>query len=114
MIKKYRLCKSNDFEKTLKSKTRFKNDIFSVICLENSETNHSRYGISVSKKLGNAVVRNRTKRQVRAMLSKITKYQEKVDVVIIVKDGFFQHTFEENKCELEKMLTKCFKREVKI
>lgn len=113
MIKKFRLCKQTDFQNTIKGKTRMKTDSFSIILNKNNQNKSARYGISVSKKLGNAVVRNRVKRQVRSMIDEIDLFKEKVDVIIVIKDGYFSKTYFQNKAILENMLKQTITREVK-
>lgn len=72
-----------------------------------TETGYTRVGISVSKKLGSAVTRNRAKRQVRAMCDEIIKYNEtSYDIVIILKDKFLEMSFGENKSQLSDLLNK--------
>lgn len=65
-----------------------------------------RVGISASKKLGNAVTRNRVKRQIRAMCDDIIIYNNgSYDIVIIPKIGFLEKSFLENKETLRKGLS---------
>ncbi len=69
----------------------------------------SRVGITVTNKLGNAVERNRAKRQLREMVNMIFDWQEDFDTVIIIRENFKDHSFIENKKELE-----CCYKKVKI
>ena len=69
----------------------------------------SRIGISVTTKLGNAVQRNRAKRQLRAMIDEIFKGQEDFDAVIVIKASFKDDSYSVNK----KYLESCYKK-VKI
>lgn len=62
--------------------------------------NHARIGISAGKKLGNAVIRNRVKRQVRAMIDEVFTFEEPYDFVLIVKPGFLKKEFSDLKREL--------------
>lgn len=71
-----------------------------------SERNICRIGISVSKKIGNAVTRNRIKRQIRAMCNSLISYSDYTfDIVIIVKEHFLEESFENNKQTLNLLLS---------
>ena len=67
MRKNYRVKSEKDFNAIFKKGQSFANRKFVVYMLE-KEQKHFRVGISVSKKLGNAVVRNRIKRKIRHVL----------------------------------------------
>jgi len=58
---------------------------------------HGRVGISVSKKLGNAVTRNKIKRQLRMMIQECFHFDEEVDYIVIVRKRFLDNTYIENK-----------------
>jgi ribonuclease P protein component len=62
-------------------KGRVKKSSIGVIHYLENELPYSRIGIAVSKKLGNAVVRNRVKRRIKAILHSI-RLVEGFDVVI--------------------------------
>ena len=64
MNKKQRIKKNAEFQKIFKKGKSFANRQFVVYCLEKEE-DYYRVGLSVSKKVGNAVVRNRIKRYIR-------------------------------------------------
>ena len=99
-----RIKASDDFALTIK-KGKAQRDQSFVIHYCANELNFVRVGISVSSKLGNAVVRNHIKRQVRSMCDEIINYNEhSLDIVIVVKQGFFNRSFEDNKLSLTKLL----------
>ena len=61
-----------DFDRIIKKGNRKKNDIF-IIYSEKNNLPYARYGISVGKKLGNAVYRNKKKRQIRSIIDNLEK-----------------------------------------
>ena len=66
-----------------------------------------RIGLSVSKRIGNAVMRNRIKRQTRAMCDSLIDYSSHTfDVVIVIKPEFVNSTFDDNKTTLNYLLSK--------
>lgn len=94
MKKEYRIKKSKEIEDVLKNKKYSANPYFSIYSKENNENHHFRYAISVNKKIGKAVVRNRIKRQVRSIISQI-KIKDNVDVFIIVRSKVLDIDFAE-------------------
>lgn len=62
---------------------------------------NSRVGITVSKKLGNAVQRNKAKRQLKSMVDSIYNWQEDFDTIIIIREMFKISSFDDNKKHLE-------------
>lgn len=76
-----------------------------VVHVFKTELGYTRIGISVSTKLGCAVVRNRVKRQVRAICDSLIDYNAKsLDIVIIVRSKFITTDFEDNKSQLRDLL----------
>lgn len=99
-----RIKDSKDFAATIKQGKTVKNQSF-VIHYKKSDLDHMRIGISVSKKIGNAVTRNRVKRQIRAMCDSLINYSlNKSEVVIIARQDFLGKNFDENKSLLSDLL----------
>ena len=71
MQKKYRVKKEREFQKVFEEGASFANRKFVVYRLEPSGQKHFRVGLSVGKKVGNAVARNQVKRQIRAVLQEL-------------------------------------------
>lgn len=95
-----RIRKNEDFGLTINKGKSNRLPSFLIFYLEN-ECGYTRVGISVSKKLGDAVVRNRAKRQVRAICDSIIDYnQRSLDIVIIVKNKFLEKDFDDNKSQI--------------
>lgn len=100
----YRLKKNEDFAFTVKYGTVKKNFSY-VTHTKTNDLGYARIGISVSSKLGCAVIRNRIKRQIRAMVREIVDFStNSSDIVIIAKSDFKNHSFEENKALLAKLI----------
>ena len=103
-MKKYRrITDSKEFDQVIQ-KRRFKASKSFTVYFKEKEKVESRYGIAVSKKLGNAVTRNKTKRQIRNMIRAIDKDLHKFDCIIMIRRGYFNKTYEENQKDLEKLL----------
>ena len=78
------LRKSEDFSTIISMKQNYKNKYFSLYY---KESNKTLYGITVPKKVGKAVLRNRLKRQVKNIISNNEKYiQSNYNYVIIIKE----------------------------
>ena len=87
MRKNYRVKSEKDFNAIFKKGQSFANRKFVVYMLE-KEQKHFRVGISVSKKLGNAVTRNQIKRRIRHILQSVKgSLVEHVDFVVIARKG---------------------------
>lgn len=86
MKKQFIVKHQYDFDRIIKKGHKKKNDIF-IIYSEKNGLSYSRFGISVGKKLGNAVFRNRKKRQIRSIIDNLEKdYLKKQDYIIILRE----------------------------
>ena len=99
-----RIKASDDFALTIKKGKAQRNQSY-VIHYRVNELMYTRVGISVSSKIGNAVVRNHIKRQIRSMCdSLIDYYKNHIDIVIVVKQSFLDRSFDDNKTSLKQLL----------
>ena len=105
MKKQYRITKNEEFQRILKLRQYVANPAFSLYFAER-RVEVSRMGISVSKKMGGAVERNKIKRQIRMMVQQLSDFNEAFDCVIMVRAGYLKQSFEENKKALEYCLNK--------
>ncbi|OFI47274.1 ribonuclease P protein component [Floricoccus penangensis] len=103
MKKSYRIKSSQDFQRILGKKDTFANRKFVIYKDETSEK-HYRVGISVGKKIGNAVTRNRVKRLVRHSLMEFSPNIESFDFLVIVRVGVEDLDFTEIKKNLKHAL----------
>ena len=93
MKKVNRITSNEDFATIIHSTKPFRSECFLVYGKTNN-LNYGRVGLSVSKKLGNAVIRNRIKRQVRAMCDELINYSNfTYDIVIIVRIPYLNQEF---------------------
>ena len=81
MKKQYRVKKSEEFEKIIKNK-KFIASPGIVLYIRKKEEEKARVGITVKKKIGNAVVRNKVKRQIRMMVQEIYSFDEDFDFIL--------------------------------
>ena len=99
-----RIKANDDFATTIKQ-GKTQRDQSYVIHYNTNSLSYTRVGISVSSKLGNAVVRNRIKRQIRSMCDDVIDYNKNTfDIVIIAKQGFLTNSYDDNKTSLIKLL----------
>ena len=106
-MKVLKLIKDNkEFVFTVRKGNVLKHNPF-LIHYINNDKNVCRIGISVNKKIGNAVTRNRVKRQTRAMCDSLVDYTSHTfDIVIIIKAEFLNNSFDDNKVILNNLLSK--------
>lgn len=109
MKKERRVCKNYEFTSIIQHRTFVQSSSF-VCYYEEKKGEHARVGISVGKKLGNAVVRNKVKRQVRSMVDSCFDFKESFDTIIIVRPRYHQQTYEKNFNELKMNRKRIVKR----
>lgn len=85
MKKKYIVKTHEEFNNIINSGKKINSKYF-VINYKKNDFNYSRYGVSVGTKLGNAVIRNKYKRKMRAIIDEnesISSY--KYDFIILLR-----------------------------
>lgn len=106
-MKKYEIIKDKrEFDNIIHNSPYSKNKYY-VIYNKERENKFSRFGIAVGKKIGNAVTRNRVKRQIRAIIDNNKNlFQNSKDYIIIVKKTFLDLSFSEMEKELKSLIEK--------
>lgn len=111
MKKAYRIKKDKDFQAVFKKGKSYANRQFVVYVLKKENQHHFRIGLSVSKKLGNAVKRNEIKRYIRQTFLELEKNLScENDYVIIARKPAAEMSFYEVKkslihvCKIAKIL----------
>lgn len=105
MRKDQRVKKNKEFQEIFKKGTSFANRQFVLYLLKKEEPQPFRIGISVSKKIGNAVCRNQIKRYVRqAFLELKEDVKDQYDYLIIARKPAAEMNFHEVKGSLTHVL----------
>lgn len=106
MKKRYRIRKNQEFKALIAKHNHFVSSAFIIYAQKRIFLN-ARVGLSVSSKLGNAVKRNKIKRQIRMMLSESFSFDDyNYDIVIICRKNYLFNKYLDNKKDLLKLLRK--------
>lgn len=104
-IKRTRLTDSPEFERVYRRGTAHRGRLFTVHAFPN-ELGTARLGLSVSKKVGNAVVRNVVRRRFKEIFRELAAKAEKLDIVVSAKPASASASFGELRDEFELSLRK--------
>lgn len=99
MKKSYRVKRERDFNDIFTQGSNVANRRFVIYHLPKEQA-HFRAGLSVSKKLGNAVIRNRIKRKIRHVLLDCKENLLADDFVVIARKGVEDLSYSELKKNL--------------
>ncbi|MGM8215776.1 ribonuclease P protein component [Bacillaceae bacterium W0354] len=106
MRKEYRIKRNEDFQYIIKKGQSFANREL-VLYYIKREQDHFRVGLSVSKKLGNAVKRNQIKRYIRhAFIELDGQIKPNYDFIVIARKPTASMSFHEVKRSLSHLLMK--------
>lgn len=104
--RQYRLTRNRDFQEVY-SRGRSYVGSYLVLYVKRNELNHTRFGFSVSKKIGKAVVRNQIKRKLReACRVNLARFAQGYDLIFVARKkikGISYHLVEK---EIEKLCLK--------
>ncbi|MBL1055129.1 ribonuclease P protein component [Ligilactobacillus agilis] len=88
MRKSYRVKKEAEFQRVFTQGKSCANRQFVVYMIKKPEQVHFRVGISVGKKIGNAVARNWVKRRIRQSLTELKpQLKQDCDFIVIARPG---------------------------
>lgn len=106
MKKKNIIKESRDYTKIINQKKKVSSKYYSIYYQKNNE-NINRYGISIPKKTGNAVVRNKIKRQLKNIIDHHEfTIQKPYDYVIIIRKNVLDINYQEKESELLNIMSK--------
>lgn len=106
MKKKDRVKSNILFNKVINSGKHINSKYF-VICSLQKEDEQNKYGIAVGTKVGNAVTRNKIKRQMRVIIDENRDFFPNFhNYVVICKKEVLNLSFQEMKDELLKLIKK--------
>jgi ribonuclease P protein component len=77
-----------------------------VIYVIEKQDKYYRFGISIPKKVGNSVLRNKLKRQIKDIIDKNNCFNKNLDYVIIVRKEIITLKYNDMSFELLSLLTK--------
>ena len=102
------LKKSSEFKKVKKSGKFYQSRCFNGYFLVDNDISENTYGLVVSKRVGNAVLRNYTKRRIREAISTslVLKSTKNLKLVIIMKKNVLDLAFIDLKSDIDKFLSK--------
>lgn len=106
-MKRKEMIKSHqEFSAIIKKEKYLKNKEFTIY-IRQSKFTYPHFGIAVSKRLGNAVVRNKQKRRMRVILDEYKKtLNENMDYIIIMKENVVNLTFDELKNSFQNLINR--------
>lgn len=113
-MKKINIIKENKtFNQIINLNKCVKDKNFIIYYNYNLENNNYRFGISVGKKIGHAVIRNKYKRKIRNIIDNNKKlYAKKLDYIIIVRKNCLNLTFLEMEKSFIQLINKIKKEDL--
>lgn len=109
MKKAYRVKKEADFQRVFHQGKSMANRQFVIYTLPKEGQAHFRVGLSVGKKMGNAVKRNDIKRKIRHVMIELDqedKIKSDIDFIVIARQPVAQMNFHEIKKSLLHVMNK--------
>lgn len=105
MKKEYRIKKGSEIEQIMKQRQSTGSKYFVIYQGKNHDQSHFRFAVSVSKKFGNAVKRNRIKRQIREVIAHCGDIKP-VNFFVVIKVSARELTFVQIEKEVKRLMKK--------
>ena len=87
--------KKEEFNDIIQNSKFIKNDLYTIY-IRKAVYSYSRFGLAISKKVGNAVVRNKLKRQIRNIIDNNKDFFSKTkDYIIMIKKSCTTKKYQE-------------------
>ena len=97
--------KESEINDIIQTGHKIYNKYYYIYNKENKDNKYYRFCICVSKKLGNAVVRNKNKRQIKDIIDKSNlSFKRENDYVIILRKDITSLTYDQKRDELLSIL----------
>ena len=104
MKKNETIKSSKEFSELIKNSKFFKTKEFVIYYKENNLLKR-RFGIAISNKIGNAVTRNKLKRQTREIIDNVKSlFKNNTDYIIMIRKGCLETSFRKRLENLESIL----------
>ena len=107
ITKEYSIKKNQEIDKIIKNRDSVGNKYFAIYKMDNNETSHFRYSLSIGKKYGIAVLRNKMKRRVREIIKDNINLIKNLDYVFVIKPASIELDYK----EIEKNIIYLLKKE---
>lgn len=95
MEKKYRLRKNMEFKRVFSGGKNYWNRNL-ILYVRKNKLDESRYGITITKKIGNAVVRNKIRRRIKEIYRlNLNRIKNGYDLIFVPKKNIVDLSFKE-------------------
>ncbi|MGM0548533.1 MAG: ribonuclease P protein component [Bacillota bacterium] len=102
------LKKNKEFKKVYENGKSYATRNLVIYCLKYKKGKKNRYGLSVSKRVGNAVVRNKLKRRLREIIREFEKNEDfkGYEIIFIARNPVVQLNYHSLKKDVNRLLKK--------